>query len=63
MVSRNNTTVGIEPENKFYNFSHHEAQLASVLVKRLLYVDFIEPRREKTGFLHMRKQKRRSASR
>ena len=28
-----------------------------------LYIYIIEPRREKTGFLHMRKQRRRSASR
>ena len=27
------------------------------------YIKIIEPRREKTGFLHMRKQRRRSASR
>ena len=30
---------------------------------KLVYVTIIEPRREKTGFLHMRKQRRRSASR
>ena len=32
--------------------------------EHLLYIgEWIEPQREKTGFLHMRKQRRRSASR
>ena len=34
-----------------------------VPLKALFLVSLIEPRREKTGFLHMRKQRRRSASR
>ena len=32
-------------------------------VEKCKVVVLIEPRREKTGFLHMRKQRRRSASR
>ena len=32
-------------------------------LQHCLFIFILEPRREKTGFLHMRKQRRRSASR
>ena len=37
----------------------HQSSVLSLLCGSLIY----EPRPEKTGFLHMRKQRRRSASR
>ena len=35
----------------------------AVIVNKAFPMNTYEPRREKTGFLHMRKQRRRSASR
>ena len=47
-------------------FSTHPVPLAVHLlhtVQGMFYLLYNEPHREKTGFLHMRKQRRRSASR
>ena len=50
----------LQPEAvKGFNTLLHEGVANVDTRKRMLY----EPRREKTGFLHMRKQKRRPASR
>ena len=51
------------PEDRF---SDEMAQIRCVLsdcTSSLTSVSAFEPRREKTGFLHMQKQRRRSASR
>ena len=41
----------------------HLYQFISIFDRTLKWLIIFEPRHEKTGFLHMRKQRRRSASR
>ena len=52
---------GVSPVN--YSDSDSELTVRQVLCRLLLDTFINEPRYEKTGFLHMRKQRRRSASR
>ena len=67
-----NQSIILSPFLKGFSFhskdaSHTPNFIDIISCRRTLPHDFqpflIEPRREKTGFLHMRKQRRRSASR
>ena len=44
-------------------YASHFFKVGAYFKKRVHYIKTNEPRREKTGFLHLRKQRRRSASR
>ena len=55
-----NMDLGLEDSTKVCTELTRQIAIA---LPNLISVSVNEPRREKTGFLHMRKQKRRSASR
>ena len=56
-----------KPASRFSNQTRMQSDLGLHFFQSLSVQNFVslpyEPRREKTGFLHMRKQRRRSASR
>ena len=57
----------IEPDGKFFSFEHYNVEVRKrvkcITAVEGVYVKLIKPRHEKTNVLHMRKQRRRSASR